>query len=535
MLPADPVRILLVDDRPDGLLAMEAVLKSPGHILVSANSGKEALAHLLRDDFAVILLDVQMPGMDGFQTAARIKDIPRAKDTPIIFVTAINKDPFYIYQGYNAGAVDYLFKPFDPKILQSKVAVFVNLFRQQKYIKQQNEELQRKENELFQARKLEAIGRLAGGVAHDFNNLITGILGLSHDIWNTLAPHDARREDLDEIMKASNRALLLTRQLLAFGRRQVSSPRVLDVNSIILEMTKMLKRLISEDIDLITAAGPALCTVKMDQSHLEQMILNVVLNARDAISKGGQISISTAPVELDENRSTTDGELPAGPYVRLEVADTGCGMDEQTLAHIFEPYYSTKEKDKGTGLGLATVYGIVKQYEGHIEVDSMPNQGTTFRIWLPYVEGIVEDLTCQPVHDVAQAGQGTVLVVEDEDIVRRVAKRALTNSGYTVFAARDAEEALKLIAHCGDTIDLLLTDVVMPGMNGRQLAEAVGQKHPRIAVLYMSGYSEDVVMRRGDIDPQINFIEKSFTTEALACKVREILDSHKSSRDRIPV
>jgi len=534
MTLAEPVNILLVDDRPDGLLTMEAVLKSPDYNLVKAGSGREALSHLQKDDFAVILLDVQMPVMDGFQTAAKIKDIPRAKDTPIIFVTAINKDPFYIYQGYTVGAVDYLFKPFDPKILESKVAVFANLFRQQNHIKRQSEELKRKENELLQAQKLEAIGRLAGGVAHDFNNLLTGIFGLSHDVRNTLGSYDSRREDLDEIIKACDRALTLTKQLLAFGRRQMSSPRILDLNSIVADMTKMLKRLITEDIELTTELSPALHTVMLEQSHVEQMILNLVLNARDAMPHGGTISISTANMEIHERNSSFDDDFVPGSYALIQVTDTGCGMDEETLAHIFEPYYTTKEKDKGTGLGLSTVYGVVKQYGGQVEVKSAPGEGTTFRIFLPHVQGLVEDSAREQVSEPSQGGQETILVVEDEDIVRRVTKRALTNNGYTVFAARDAKEALEFVDNYGETIDLLLTDVVMPGMNGRQLAEAVSRKRSGIAILYMSGYAEDVVLERGNIDTRIAFVEKAFSAQKLTQKVREVIDNHKASRDKVP-
>jgi two-component system cell cycle sensor histidine kinase/response regulator CckA len=532
----EPINILLVDDRPDGLLTMEAVLKSPDYTLIKASSGPEALVQVQREDFAVILLDVQMPGMDGFQTAAKIKETARSKDTPIIFVTAINKDPFYIYQGYTVGAVDYLFKPFDPKILQSKVAVFVSLFRQHIHIKRQTEEIRNKETELFQARKLEAIGRLAGGVAHDFNNLLTGILGLSHDIRNTFGDHDARREDLDEIIKAGSRAMTLTKQLLAFGRRQISSPKILDLNVLITDMTKMLKRLIGEDIELRTELGPDLYTVKLEQSHLEQIILNLVLNSRDAMPHGGSISISTGNVQIPKGKKDSGESVVPGPYVLLHVTDTGCGMDALTLAHIFEPYFTTKEKDQGTGLGLATVYGVIKQYGGHVEVKSAPGSGTTFSIYLPHVPGILETSDREePIPAHAQGGHETILVVEDEDIVRRVTKRALTTSGYTVFAARDAKEALEFVDRYGQTIDLLLTDVVMPGMNGRQLAESITQKRSGIAVLYMSGYSEDVVQTRFDVDSRIDFIEKTFSTQKLTQKVREVIDAHKASQEKISV
>lgn len=525
----DPVRILLVDDRLDGLITMEAVLRAPNYILVKAQSGVEALAHLKEQDFAVILLDVQMPGMDGFQTAAKIKDIPRARGTPIIFVTAINKDPFYIYQGYHAGAVDYIFKPFEPYVLQSKVAVFADLYQQKIQIQKQADEIQIKEAELSQARKLEVVGRLAGGVAHDFNNLVTGILGLSHDVWMSLEPEDPRRSDLDEIIKAANRAFSLTKQLLAFGRRQMISPQIVDINVVILDINKMLRRLIGEDIDIKTRLNSRMSMVRVDPVQLEQIILNLALNARDAMPHGGTLTLTTSNYEVSE--STSHAELLPGHYVVLQIADTGCGMDAEVLSHIFEPFFSTKDKDKGTGLGLATVYGIVKQNRGHITVQSDKNKGTTFEIALPYISGL-RAIEGQKAPKEQTSGTETILVVEDEEIVRRVTVRALRKSGYEVFEAQDPQTALSWFENFDRPLHLLITDVVMPKMNGRELASTIVERRPQTAVLYMSGYSEDLVVHRGIVDPGIHFIEKSFSTQTLVRKVREVLDSCFPKNDR---
>jgi two-component system cell cycle sensor histidine kinase/response regulator CckA len=371
------VNILLVDDRPDGLLALEAVLDSPDYNLIKADSGEKALLQLVDHEFAVILLDAQMPKMDGFQTASLIKKNAARKDIPIIFVTAIHKDTFYVYQGYKAGAVDYISKPFDPHILRSKVAVFAELFRRNMKIRQAQEELRKKDEELFQARKLEAIGRLAGGVAHDFNNIVTGILGISEELRETFEQGDHRRDDLSEIIKASQRAFSLTRQLLAYARRQVISPEVLDLNSVVLEMLVMLGRLLGEDIRVDTILDPALGAVKADRTYLEQVLVNLGLNARDAMKGGGTITIKTANIDLSEETSPSGSvQLPPGPYVLLTVSDTGCGMDRDVLEHIFEPFFTTKEVGKGTGLGLATVYGIVKQNGGDIAVRSELQSGT---------------------------------------------------------------------------------------------------------------------------------------------------------------
>jgi two-component system cell cycle sensor histidine kinase/response regulator CckA len=530
------VNILVVDDRPDGLLTIEAVLQRPEYKLVTCGSGKEALAMLQKDDFAVILLDVQMPVMDGFQMAAKAKEIARARNTPIIFITAIHKDPFYIYQGYHMGAVDYIFKPFDPSILRSKVEVFVNMFRQQQLIKRQSVELHNKEQELYQAQKLEAVGRLAGGVAHDFNNLLTGILGLSHDVEETLDAVDPRRDDLREIIKASNRALTLTKQLLAFGRRQISAPRILDVNSIVLDMIRMLQRLITEDVELITRLSPDLRTIRIDHGQIEQILMNIVLNARDAMPRGGKITITTANYDIAPGSFHGDQPLHPGPYVLIEVTDTGIGMDASTLQHIFEPYYTTKDKEKGTGLGLATVYGVVMQCNGHITVDSKPGVGTRFQIFLPHVAGIPsghENGDRPP--EVVRGGQETVLVVEDESIVRQVATRVLRKNGYRVLEAPDAATALSLARSHNGPIHLMITDVVMPGMNGKELAERLRPERPDMAVLYMSGYSEDIVMHRGILDPGIAFIEKTFSGPVLLQKVREVLDHFKAKTPRSTV
>jgi two-component system, cell cycle sensor histidine kinase and response regulator CckA len=529
MTVRERINILMVDDRPDGLLTMEAVLQTPEYNLVKASSGLEALQHLQKDEFAVILLDVQMPVMDGFQTAKKVKEMPRSQNTPILFITAIHKDPFYIYQGYNMGAVDYIFKPFDPAILRSKVAVFVDIFRQQQQIKRQAEELHRKEQELYQSQKLEAVGRLAGGVAHDFNNLITGILGLSHDVWTSLDLQDSRREDLQEIIKASNRALSLTKQLLAFGRRQIASPRVMDLNALILDMTKMLERLIAEDIELKTNLAADLNPVVIDQGQLDQIVMNLVLNARDAMTQGGQLTICTRNIEVGDRPTVGTKGVPRGTYSMIEISDTGCGMDQHILDHIFEPYYTTKDKDKGTGLGLATVYGVIMQCGGHITVHSAVGVGTTFNIFLPHAAGPVE-LGARQVDLSPKGGQETVLVVEDEGIVRQVTTRMLRKHGYTVFEARDAKEAIEIAEDYKAPIHLLITDVVMPGMNGRQLAEALLKARPEIAVLYMSGYSEDVVMHRGVVDPGLAFIEKTFTAPVLLSKVRQVLDEHQSKK-----
>ena len=524
MSNSEKVNILIVDDRSDGLLAMEAVLSDPQYNIVTASSGPEALAHLQGQRFAVILLDVQMPQMNGFETAAIIKRRPESRDIPIIFVTAINKDIAYIYQGYEAGAVDYLFKPFDADILRSKVAVFAKLYRKTRIIEQQAEAL-------HQARKLEAVGRLAGGVAHDFNNLITGIIGIAEELKNQMPPGNVHRADVDEIIRASNRAFDLTKQLLASGRRQMMSPRILNINDIISEMNRMLARLIGEDIQLTTDFARDLANVKADPSQIEQIVMNLLINARDAMPKGGTVTVRTENIWFDARHRRFSSQARAGHYIALEVSDSGSGMDEETLAHIFEPFFSTKEMNRGTGLGLATVYGIVKQNNGEIFVDSEPGKGTTFTIFLPQAEE-KELIVIEKNGSTADASTGseTILVVEDEEIVRRVVRNLLQKRGYRVIEARHGTEALQVACDHEGPLDMIVTDVVMPGLNGRQVVDALKSRFPTIAVLYMSGFTEEIINHRGILEPGIFFIEKSAVGRGLCKKVREILDGRSAQQ-----
>ncbi len=383
--------------------------------------------------------------------------------------------------------------------------------------KQSERALQLKEEELFQARKLEAIGRLAGGVAHDFNNLITGILGICQDLRETFSMNDPRRDEVEEVIKASNRAFDVTRQLLTFGRRQIISPKVIDVNGTVRDFVKLLHRLIGEDIKLDIQLSDD-SHVKIDPGNLGQVLLNLVLNARDAMPHGGTLTIRTRNVLYSKSSDRNE------PFVLLEVADTGNGMDDEILSHIFEPFFTTKSKDKGTGLGLATVYGIVKQNAGNIEVNSQEGEGTTFRVYLPRVmpAKLAEGNQVQPLQTVE--GHETVLVVEDEDIVRRVVVKRLAHAGYKVLEAADGEHALEAFSQHGRSIDLIVTDVVMPEMNGREVVNRIHASHPDAAVLYMSGYPEEIIAYRGTLEPGINFLEKSLIQQDLLKKVREVLD-----------
>ncbi len=378
----------------------------------------------------------------------------------------------------------------------------------------------RLEERLSQAEKMEAVGRLAGGVAHDFNNLLTVISGYTEILLSR--PETTGREQLGEIAHAAEQAAALTRQLLAFSRRQVLHPVVLDLNEIVAGMEPMVRRIIGDDVNVGVRMAAGLPTVEADRAQIERVILNLAANARDAMPHGGRLTIETGSVELDEDYVASRGEGTAGPNVLLAVSDTGVGMSEEVQRHLFEPFFTTKGPGAGTGLGLATVFGVVKQSGGSIYVYSEENRGTTFKIYLPAATGTVEvDGAPDPA---AELGSETVMLVEDDESVRNLVRTMLETKGYEVLAAAGADEAERLCEARTGGVDLLLTDVVMPEVNGRVLAERLAALSPSMRILFMSGYSDEAVYRHGEISPNASFIEKPFTDRTLARKVREVLD-----------
>jgi two-component system, cell cycle sensor histidine kinase and response regulator CckA len=383
------------------------------------------------------------------------------------------------------------------------------------------------EEQLRQAQKMEAVGRLAGGIAHDFNNLLMVIQGYADLLTERLADGDPLRRNAEQIQTASQRATSLTRQLLAFSRKQMLAPKVMNIQSVVAEMEKILRRLIGEDIQLETSSVPDLGLIKADRSQIEQVILNLAVNARDAMPEGGRLTIETANVELDKASSHPPAVLSPGRYVMLAVTDNGCGMDAETQAHIFEPFFTTKEKGKGTGLGLATVYGIVKQSGGYVWVYSEPGRGTSFKVYLPRIEDepSVRGRDRQADARALPRGSETVLLVEDEKGVRELAREYLQLIGYTVIEAEDGHTALELAAMHVGTIHLLMTDVVMPGISGRELAGRVKSIRPDMKILFMSGYADQAVVHHGILDTDAALLQKPFTMAALASKLREILSA----------
>jgi signal transduction histidine kinase len=580
MLSEPPINILLVDDRPENLLALEALLQPLGYRLIKARSGQEALRCVLQYDFAVILLDVQMPNMDGFETAELIRGRERSRSTPIIFLTAVSTSELHIARGYLAGAVDYLLKPFLPEILLSKVAIFVDLYAKTAEVRQQAKHLQatistleheiaererveadlrqvrdeleqrvrerttglaqanqalraeiaerkRLEAQLVQSQKIESVGRLAGGIAHDFNNLLMAISSYAELAADGLPADHTARDDLGEIRKAASRAGGLTQQLLTFARKQIMDPRVMDLSDTVRDVEKLLGRLIGEDIEIIVAPAVGLWHVKVDIGQIEQLLIDLAVNARDAMPNGGKLTIQVENVLLDErDASVADADLAPGAYLRLTVSDTGTGMNAQTQAHLFEPFFTTKDVGSGTGLGLATCYGVVKQHAGHITCRSEVGKGTTFDIYLPCVDEAPDDRPARAEPPDLPRGDERLLLVEDEAAVRALIARALRELGYTIVELSNGEQALQYVqAHPRERFDLLLTDVVMPRLGGEQLAERLTASDPALKVLFISGYTDSAKLTHGRLQAKQLILTKPFAPSLLARQLRATLDS----------
>jgi PAS domain S-box-containing protein len=385
------------------------------------------------------------------------------------------------------------------------------------------------ELQLRQSQKMEAVGRLAGGVAHDFNNLLMVIKGHTELLLGALSPTDSIARKIEQIDRSADRATTLTRQLLAFSRLQVLQPQIINLNSVVEEMGKLLPRLIGEDIELVLRPDQKLGTIRADASQMEQVIMNLAVNSRDAMPTGGKLLIGTRNCDLDQSYTASHPLMKPGSYVLLDVTDTGTGMDEETQTHIFEPFFTTKEKGKGTGLGLATVYGIVKQSGGFVWVYSELGKGTSFKIYLPRVNEAEVHIGAPKPSAEIPAGTETVLLTEDEQDVREIAREFLESGGYKVIEAKNGKEAIAIAAEHRGKIDLLVTDMVMPGMTGQELAVQLQREHPGVSVVFMSGYSEHAATEMADADASVRLMTKPFSRGAILRTVREILQARKKS------
>ncbi len=637
--------ILLIEDNPDHrLLECKALETLAGVRVVAVETALEGLARLEHEEFALVIADYRMPGMDGLKLLHILNE--RRLDVPVVIVTGLG-DERVAAKALGEGAYDYIIKEAGylallPSVAERAIAAFqtrrqleearirlaeseeryrelvhgidgivweadpetwnftfvsqragailgypadlwlsgpgffVNLVhpddrdevlrccaaatterrdqvfefravaadgrvvwlrnlvrvigdgariaRLQGLMVDITERL-KMEQELFNAQKLESVGLLAGGIAHDFNNVLTAIHGYSQMVLEQVGEESPCAADLARIMEATERGASLVRQLLAFSRKQVMQPRVLDLNTVVTGMEKMLHRVIGEDIAIVMRLEPELVRVKADPGQIEQVLMNLAVNARDAMPRGGTLTIETATADLDEACAGRYHGLGPGRYARLAVGDTGCGMPPSVQAHIFEPFFTTKEPGKGTGLGLSTVYGIVKQSGGDIRVSSEPGKGSTFEIYLPAVESAAEQEAARRARAEACAGNETILLVEDDDALRELAARILHRAGYTVLCARDAGEAIAIGSGHEGPIHLLLTDVVMPGAGGRELSARLAEMRAELKTLYITGYASGDIDPGGGGDGSIALLQKPFTQEDLTRRVRRVLDS----------
>ncbi|NIJ20306.1 signal transduction histidine kinase [Sphingomonas naasensis] len=560
----DPVNFLIVDDLPENLLSLEGLLRRDGLACLKARSGEEALELLLKHDVALALLDVQMPGMDGFELAEFMRGSERSRHVPIIFLTAGTTDTQRRFRGYEAGAVDFIQKPIEPDVLRGKAGVFFDLHQQRRQIQQQRDALEenaralaeaagqleaqvnartveledalrrltaetaereRAEATLRQSQKMEAVGQLTGGIAHDFNNMLTGVIGSLDLMRRRIA--SGRTDGLDRYMDAATlsaeRAAALTHRLLAFSRRQTLDPKPVAVNELIQSMANLVERAIDEKVDFSLALAADLPPGMIDPNQLENAILNLAINARDAMPDGGALTIETTLADLDETHVATRPGLALGRYVVVAVSDTGVGMAPDLIQKVFEPFFTTKPLGQGTGLGLSMVYGFVRQSGGAVRIHSQPGLGTSVKLYLP----ITEAQPVAPLKTVSHAPDGCgqrVLVVEDDPAVRLLVREVLEELRYEPIEFADPLDAVPFLAS-EERVDLMISDVGLPGMNGRELAETARMHRPGLPILFITGYAENAAIRSGFLGTNMAMVTKPFSLDELAGRVNQLVTS----------
>jgi two-component system cell cycle sensor histidine kinase/response regulator CckA len=561
--------ILIVDDKEENLYYLEALLTANGHVVSAARHGAEALVMARRSPPSVVISDLLMPVMDGYTLLRHWKADEALNPAPFIVYTATYTEPEDERLALGLGADAFILKPAEPEaflarldevlarattarpstvrdpsehdegLLRDYSDILIRKLEQKTLeLEESNRSLQRDiaarkeaeaalhaaEEQLRQAQKMEAVGRLAGGIAHDFNNLLTVILSYANLIIDDLPPGDPLRDDVLEIRRAGERAADLTRQLLAFSRRQLHQPSVVDLRQVVLEMEKLLRRVLGEDIQLVVRDGRPQGRIHADASQIEQIVMNLAVNARDAMPLGGTLTLEFADVELDADYAGSHLGVAVGPYVMLAVTDTGTGIDAAAREHMFEPFFTTKDIGKGTGLGLSTVFGIVTASHGHIDVDTEDAIGSTFRIYFPRTDATEEP--ARPVYGTPETLRGTetILLVEDDEQVRELNRTILRRNGYHVLDAQDGAQAVLVSEDYEEDIHLLLTDVVMPQVGGRDLADRLLASRPNVRVLYVSGYTEDATLHLGVLEDDIAFLRKPVTPDTLLRKIREVLE-----------
>ncbi|BCA55379.1 putative Hybrid histidine kinase [Nitrospira sp. KM1] len=518
-----PLRLLHLEDNPLDADLIRATLIEAGLFCITqrVDTRAEFFSALKEGTLDLILADYSLPGFDGISALALARQ--HAPDVPFLFVSGQIGEELAI-DAMHQGATDYVFKQRLGRLVPSVQRALRE--RDERTERRRAEEaLRQSEKQFRQAQKMEAVGRLAGGIAHDFNNLLTVIMGYNHVFSAELGQDHPLHDKLEESQKAGERAATLIKQLLAFSRKQPLEPKVLALNAVVSNIEGMLRRVIGADIRMVIAPGPDESRVRADQAQLEQVIMNLVVNARDAMPDGGSLRIETSSIELMRSPVHHVQPLPPGPYVKLSVIDTGSGMDRQTQSHIFEPFFTTKDEGKGSGLGLSTVFGIVTQCGGGIDLASRIGHGTRFDIYLPRVDSEVETGMCHQRQAGAQRGTETILLAEDDGSVRTLIRDELRKLGYKVIEAKNGVEACLLASQQVGALHLLLSDMVMPGMGGRELAQHLSIIKPDLRILFMSGYTDDIGILAGHEEGAIEFLQKPFTPETLAHTVRHLLDT----------
>ncbi len=518
-----PLRLLHLEDDPVDAELITTTL-TEGNIPCQSqlvDTRQAFVAALKEGRMDLILADYSIPGFDGMTALMLARQ--HCPDVPFLFVSATIGEELAI-DAMHQGATDYVLKQRLGRLVPSVQRALRELDNRAER-KRAEEALRQSEKQFLQSQKMEAVGRLAGGIAHDFNNLLTVIVGYSQVLSTELGPQHPLRGKVDETLKAGERAATLIRQLLTFSRKQSLDPKVLSLNTAVTSLESLLRRLISEDIQLVSKLDPTNGRLRADEAQLEQVLVNLVVNARDAMPKGGTLTIETAQAELTRSPVYHLNPLPPGPYIRLSVSDTGCGMDRQTQSHIFEPFFTTKGEGKGSGLGLSTVFGIVTQCGGAIDVTSRVDHGTRFDLYFPSVESDILATAPPQSQGQPQRGTETILLVEDEPSVRTLVRDELRKLGYRVIEAKNGVEACLLATQQAGSLQLLLTDVVMPGMGGRELAQHLSVIKPDLRTLFISGYMDDVGIMAGQEEGTSSFLQKPFTPEVLARAVRNLLDT----------
>jgi len=514
---------LVVEPSEQTLAFLEFTLRSRGHRVVGCRNSAAAMEACKREKFQLALLDWNACHSSGIELCREIRALPHGLDTMILVCTE-KAEPDALRLILNTGADDYLAKPFNDDFLSLRL----NIAEQRARCRQEHRTL---EERLRQSQKMEAIGRFAGGIAHDFNNLLTVIMGRTDLLLRMPVPQDRLQPNLQEISKTATRAAQLTRQLLAFSRQQVLQPEVLNLNAIVSDIDSMLQRLIGEDVSILKIFDHSLGRIKADASQIQQVIMNLALNARDAMPNGGVLTIETENVELTKSENFPDGEMPPGQYILLMVTDTGVGMDSATQSRIFEPFFTTKDPGKGTGLGLSTVYGIVKQSGGHITVITQPNKGASFRLYFPRIDPVPQTLQRERTQPPMNDGNGieTVLLVEEEPPILNLMSEVLAEQGYQVLKAHSPAEAVRLCKQHPSPINVVFTDVNSPDGHGMALIERIRGIRPAIKALLTSGYTGDALLEQRVHDREIMFLQKPFTPDQLLKNIQTLLGAPRTA------